>query len=144
MEAEELFQRGTELLLAKDMDAFTDLFAPDCTVEFPFAEVTPARLTGREEVRAYLADYPERMDITGFPSVLVHRTTDPSTLVVELTAHGRTVATGEAYEMRYAWVLVVRDGLVAELRDYWSPVRAARASGTVRQLAEALTAEARA
>ncbi|MER5389066.1 nuclear transport factor 2 family protein [Saccharopolyspora sp. NPDC002686] len=144
MEAAELFQRALDLLLAKDMDGFADLFAPDCTVEFPFAENTPARLTGREELRAYLADYPNRMDITGFPSVAVHRTTDPATIVVEFTARGRTVATGADYEMRYASVFVVRDGAFAELRDYWSPVRAARASGALRELADELVGEVRA
>lgn len=129
MEAEELFQRALDLLLAKDMTGFTDLFTPDCTVEFPFAEDTPALLTGREELRAYLADYPDRMDITGFPSVVVHRTADPATIVVEFTAHGRTVSTGAAYEMRYISVFVTRDGAFAELRDYWNPVQAARAAG---------------
>ncbi|MER6991828.1 nuclear transport factor 2 family protein [Saccharopolyspora hirsuta] len=127
---EELFQRALDLLLAKDMDGFVDLFTPDCTVEFPFAETTPARLTGRDELRAYLAEYPARMDITAFPSVLVHRTADPATIVVEFTAHGRTVSTGADYEMRYVSVFVVRDGAFAELRDYWSPVQAARAAGS--------------
>ncbi|MER7013201.1 nuclear transport factor 2 family protein [Saccharopolyspora sp. NPDC000359] len=130
MEAVELFQRALDLLLAKDMDGFADLFTPDCTVEFPFAETTPARLTGRDELRAYLANYPARMDITGFPSVVVHRSTDPATLIVEFTAHGRTVSTGADYEMRYVWVGVVRDGAFAELRDYWNPVRAAQAAGS--------------
>ncbi|MDA3649167.1 nuclear transport factor 2 family protein [Saccharopolyspora indica] len=144
MEAAELFQRALDLLLAKDMTGFTDLFTPDCTVEFPFAEGTAARLTGREELRAYLADYPDRVDITGFPSVVVHRTADPATIVVEFTAHGRTVATGETYEMRYVSVFVVRDGAFAELRDYWSPVRAARAMGALRELADELVGEVRA
>lgn len=137
---EELFQRALDLLLAKDMTGFTDLFTPDCTIEFPFAENTPARLSGRDELRAYLADFPDRVDITGFPSVVVHRTTDPTTIIVELTARGRTVTTGADYEMRYVWVLVVRDGAFAELRDYWSPVRAARAADTLGDLVAELRA----
>ncbi|GAA2814526.1 nuclear transport factor 2 family protein [Saccharopolyspora taberi] len=126
----ELFQRGLRLLLEKDMDGFVDLFAADCTVEFPFAEgESPKRLTGREALRAYLDGYPDRLDITGFPSVEVHRTTDPAMIVAEFTAHGRTVRTGAGYEMRYVVVLTARDGEIQSYRDYWSPVMAARAVG---------------
>ncbi|TDD43191.1 nuclear transport factor 2 family protein [Saccharopolyspora elongata] len=143
MEANQLFEQALDLLLAKDMDGFVDLFAPDCTFEFPFAEGTPERLNGREALREYLADYPQKLDIAGFPSVVVHRTTDPATIVAEFTARGRTVATGADYEMRYVAVIVVRDGAIASYRDYWSPVMGAKASGELADLVTALGGEVR-
>ncbi len=60
---EEIFRRMIDLMLAKDMNAVADLWAPDGIAEFPFAAgSSPRVLRGREEVRAYLAHYPELMD----------------------------------------------------------------------------------
>ncbi|MEV0698797.1 nuclear transport factor 2 family protein [Saccharopolyspora sp. NPDC050389] len=144
MEANQLFEQALDLLLAKDMDGFVDLFAPDCTFEFPFAAGTPERLSGREALREYLADYPQKLDIAGFPSVIVHQTTDPATIIAEFTARGRTVATGADYEMRYVAVIVVRDGAIAGYRDYWSPVMGAKALGALADFVTALGSEVRA
>lgn len=135
----EVFQRMLELLLAKNMDGVADLWAEDGTGEFPFAGPgAPAEVAGRERVRGYLAGYPDRMDVTGIPSAVVHHTRDPETIVAEFTAHGRTVCTGKPYEMRYIAVITVRDGLITRYRDYWSPVEAAVATGTLPDLVTAL------
>ncbi|WP_043632300.1 nuclear transport factor 2 family protein [Nonomuraea candida] len=132
---EETFRRLLDLLLAKDMDAIADLFAQDGTAEFPFAEgSSPTRLTGREAVRAYLAGYPERMDVRAIPSVTVHHTRRPDTIVVEFTAEGRTVRTGEPYRLDYVTVIATRDGLITHYRDYWNPLAAAAAGGGLPEL----------
>ncbi|WP_245645272.1 nuclear transport factor 2 family protein [Pseudonocardia acaciae] len=138
---EETFRRLLELLLDKDMDGIADLWAPDGEAEFPFATGgAPTRLDGREAVRRYLDGYPDRMDVTDIPSVTVHHTQDPDTVVVEFTANGRTVSTDTPYRMDYIAVVTVKDGLIASYRDYWSPVAAARAAGTLPELLAALDA----
>jgi uncharacterized protein len=138
---EETVRRLQELLLAKDMDGIADLWAPDGVAEFPFATAgAPTRLDGREEVRRYLAGYPERMDVTAVPPATVHHTNDPDTIVVEFTAHGRTVRTDTPYRMDYIAVVTVTDGLIIRYRDYWSPVAAAIAAGTLPELLAALGA----
>ncbi|MFR9730383.1 nuclear transport factor 2 family protein [Saccharopolyspora sp. MS10] len=134
----DVIDRFTALLLAKDMAGAIDLLAPDVVFEAPFAAGTPARVDGREGMREYLADYPDRVDITGFPAYAVHRTADPATVIAEFTAEGRTVRTGEPYVMPYIAVLTVRDGLIAHYRDYWSPVLAAKAAGELAVLVEHL------
>lgn len=137
---EEVVRRLLDLLLAKDMDGVAELWAPDSVTEFPFATAgAPTRLAGRDEVRDYLAGYPDVFDVTGFPSMLVHRTGDPATIVAEFTANGRTVRTGEPYEMTYISVITVRDGAITMCRDYWSPVQVARASGDLDGLRKALS-----
>ncbi|QUH05370.1 nuclear transport factor 2 family protein [Saccharopolyspora erythraea] len=137
-----VFDEALRLLLEKDMRAFTELFAADCVLEFPFAEAgSPTRLDSREALWEYLHDYPDRMDIREFPAVEVHRTLDPDTIIAEFTAHGRTVSTGGEYEMRYIAVITVRDGLITRYRDYWSPVMAARAAGELPALVSALREE---
>lgn len=134
---EETFRRLLDLLLAKDMDAIADLWAEDGTAEFPFAAPAPRRLASREEVRGYLAGYPDLMDVRDIPSVTVHRTDRPDTIVVEFTATGRTVRTGEPYRLDYIVVLTVRNGLITRYRDYWNPLAAAAASGTLPDLLDA-------
>ncbi|MCT2593007.1 nuclear transport factor 2 family protein [Streptomyces sp. N2-109] len=132
---EETFRRLLDLLLAKDMDAVADLWAEHGTAEFPFAtEDSPRRLAGREAVRGYLAGYPELMDVRAIPAVTVRHTEEPDTLVVEFTAHGRTVRTGEPYQLDYITVVTVRDGLIVHYRDYWNPLAAASAAGTLPEL----------
>ena len=141
---EEVFRHGLELLLAKDMDGFADLWTEDGTMEFPFAAAgSPERLDGREEVRRYLAHFPQMVDYREFPSVTVHRTLDPEVIVVEFGAGGRIVSTGEPFEMRYVAVITARRGRIVSYRDYWSPIMAAAAMGELPAFASALAEQAR-
>jgi ketosteroid isomerase-like protein len=139
---EETFRRLLDLLLAKDMDALADLWADDGTAAFPFAEgASPRRLDGREAVRDYLAGYPEHMDVRSVPTITVHHTQQPDTIVVEFTAHGYTVRTGEPYRLDYITVVTTRDGLITRYRDYWSPLAAAGAAGMLPELLGSLRPE---
>ena len=140
---EEVFRRGLELLLTNDMDGFADLWAKDGTMEFPFAAPgSPERLDGREEVRRYMAGFPQMVDYREFPSVAVHRTLDPEVIVVEFGARGRIVRSGKPFEMRYVAVITAREGRIVSYRDYWSPIMAAAAMGELPALASALAEQA--
>jgi ketosteroid isomerase-like protein len=122
----ELVERALHLLLLHDMAAFADLWAENGVLEFPFAQPgAPQRLEGRAAVREYLRGYPDVVDVREIPERVVHRTEDPDVLVVEFTAGGVVVATGEPYSMRYIAVITVRDGEIRHYRDYWSPAAAA-------------------
>jgi uncharacterized protein len=122
MTPRELLDQAQELLLAKDMSGFADLWATDGTMEFPFAPPGwPARLDGREAVREYLSGYTAVFDIKRFSAQTVHETTDPEVIVVEMEVEGVMVGTGETYQRRYISVITVRDGNIVGYRDYWSP-----------------------
>ncbi len=139
---EETFQQLLELLLNKEMDAVADLWAPDGTAEFPFAAGSLRRqLVGREAVRGYLAGYPDLMDVQAIPAVTVHRTEQPATILVEFTAEGRTVRTGKPYRLDYVTAVTTEQGLITRYRDYWSPLAAASAAGTLPELLAELRAE---
>lgn len=136
---EETFRRMIGLMLAKDMNAVANLWAADGIAEFPFAAgSSPRVLRGREEVRAYLAPYPELMDMREVAALAVRPTDRTDTVVVEWTATGRTVATSRPYRLDYIVVLTVRDGLITLYRDYWSPLSAAAAAGGLAGLIDSL------
>lgn len=139
---EETFRRMLDLMLAKETDAATDLWAEDGIAEFPFAVGTsPRLLTGRDEIRVYMGRLPEVMDMREIPAITVHHTEHPGTAVVEFTATGRTLGTGEPYRLDYIVVITVEDGLITRYRDYWNPVAAASATGTLPELLDALRSE---
>lgn len=138
----EVFRRLLDLMLVKDMDAVAELWAQDGIAEFPFAVgSSPRRLSGREEIRGYLAHYPDLMDMREVVALSVRRTDDPNTGIVEWTSAGRTVRTSEPYRLDYIVVLTLRDGLITLYRDFWSPVAAAQAAGTLPELVEVLDEE---
>jgi len=132
---EETFRRLLELLPAKDMDAIADLWAEHGTAEFPFAVAASSReLVGREVIRGYLAGYADRLDVQEIERASVHHTDRSDTVIVEFTASGRTVRTGEPYRLDYITVVTTEDGLITRYRDYWSPVAVAAATGTLPDL----------
>ncbi|WP_371526399.1 nuclear transport factor 2 family protein [Streptomyces sp. NBC_01283] len=124
--ATDVFTRSLDLLLAKDIDGWVGLWAPDGIFEFPFAlPGAPRRLVGREAVRDYMADYPDHIDLRSFEDLTVHRTDDPETIVVELRGTGRAVATGRPFDMPYIQVVTVQEGRITRFRDYWNGALAA-------------------
>ncbi|MFD8415054.1 nuclear transport factor 2 family protein [Streptomyces sp. NPDC059650] len=119
----DLFRHSLRLLLDKDVPGWVALWAEDGLMEFPFApEGWPARLEGRAAVAAYMRDYPDHIDLHDFPTVRIHRTTDPETIVVEMRGVGRLVATDAPFDMTYIAVVTVRDGRITSYRDYWNPL----------------------
>ena len=136
----DLVDHALSLLLRNDLAGFAGLWAEDGVLEFPFAEEGfPRRLEGRAAVEDYLRDYPDLLQVRGFPERVVHRTTDPDVVVVEITATGIVVATGAPYEMRYIAVITARDGEIRHYRDYWSPAAAAAIMGGAEALNSAFS-----
>ncbi|WP_229372922.1 nuclear transport factor 2 family protein [Umezawaea beigongshangensis] len=135
-------RRLLDLMLAKDTDAVADLWAEDGTAEFPFAAGTsPRRLTGRKEVRDYLASFPQVYDLREISPITVHHTQRPDTVVVEYHANGHSVRTGEPCRMDYIVVITVQDGSITRFRDYWNPLTNAAAAGTLPELLDSLRPE---
>lgn len=119
----DLIPRALRLLLDKDMTGFAGLWAEDGVMEFPFAPPGyPARLEGRAAIEDYLRDYPKMLDVQGFPTQVVHQSTNPDVAVVEFDAEGVVVATGKPYRFSYIAVITVRNGEIVSYRDYWNPL----------------------
>ncbi|NEA56207.1 nuclear transport factor 2 family protein [Streptomyces sp. SID13666] len=119
----DLYRHGLQLLLDKNIPAWTDLWDEDGILEFPFApDGWPKRLEGKAAVAEYMRGYPDHIDLHDFPSVEIHQTVVPETIVVEMRAVGRLVETDGPFEMTYIAVVTVRNGLITGYRDYWNPL----------------------
>lgn len=141
--AHHTIDRLTQALLAHDMSAFADQWAPDGTMSFPFAPPGWPELTGREAVREYLADYTDTVDIRAVTRMTRHDTTDPDTVVLEWAVSGVAVKTGNPYDIGYVAFITVGPGGIVAYRDYWNPLAAAAALGGVDELFAAFDAQAR-
>ena len=118
-----LFRDSLRMLLEKNTSAWVDLWAADGIMEFPFApEGWPQRLEGRDAIAAYIRDYPDHIDLHDIPDLLIHQTSDPRTIVVEMRAVGRLVETDKPFEMKYIAVVTVENGRITSYRDYWNPL----------------------
>lgn len=122
-----VFERLKQSVLDYDMNGQADLYAVDGVLEWPFAPPgLPRRVEGREAIRRLLATLGERAGAAGrqsreYDSVVIHETTDPDTIVVELDVRGES-ASGKLFRLSYIQVLTVRDGQIASFRDYWNPL----------------------
>ncbi|SHE95602.1 nuclear transport factor 2 family protein [Streptoalloteichus hindustanus] len=123
------------LLLAKDMAGFAGLWAPNGTMEFPFAPAgRPRRLDGAAAVREYLRNYTDHLDVHAVTAQTRHETQNPDVLVVEFTVDGVAVRTGRPYQLSYVAVVEVGAEGIVSYRDYWNPLAAAEALGGLDEL----------
>ncbi|CAA9229023.1 MAG: hypothetical protein AVDCRST_MAG83-1774 [uncultured Arthrobacter sp.] len=117
------FRNGVQLLLDKNVPAWVELWAEDGRMEFPFAPTGwPTHLAGKEAIAAYMRNYSDHIDLQDIPDLVVHETSDPATIVVEMRATGRIVTSDSPYDMTYIAVVTVHNGCFSSYRDYWNPL----------------------
>ncbi len=114
--------------IMRDADALAVLFTDDGVFEAPLlpeGHPLPRRLEGREAIRTGMGAYHRHpafqvtADVARSGYVL-HDTPDPDVFVVELD----TVLEGpdgQVTTMSLVQIYRLRDGLIAELRDYFAP-----------------------
>ncbi|MGW7049715.1 nuclear transport factor 2 family protein [Streptomyces avermitilis] len=119
----DLFRHGLQLLLDKNIPAWIDLWADNGVIEFPFApEGWPERLDGKAAIADYMRHHPDHIDLHDFPSVAIHQTSDPDTIVIEMRGTGRLVKSDAPFDMPYIAVVTIENGLITHYRDYWNPL----------------------
>jgi uncharacterized protein (TIGR02246 family) len=126
----DVYARYQQAVLDNSPDGIADLFAPDGLFEYGFTVPgMPERMAGREEVRRVLRGMLGRFRFEQYQNVRIHQATDPEILVIEHEIAGTIVATGRPHVMSYIYVLRVRDGQIAHLRDYADLLAAAELTG---------------
>ena len=108
--------------VTRDIDGWIECFAADGIMEWPFRlKGVPARLEGREAIRAAVAPVWERATkanrrILGHENVVFHQTTDPEIAIVEFDIVCETVR--GPFRQTVVYLLRVRSGRVLLLRDF--------------------------
>src|ERR1700675_120775 len=126
-----LLQRHIQTLV-EDNAQWQTLIADDILWELPYAPAIghPARLSGREEVVRHVTWFLGAVENFRFFDLRVHAFADPDGAVAEVKAEGLIKATGRIYRQEYVLFLRAAGGKIASLREYFDPVRAARALDT--------------
>ena len=87
----------------------------------------PARLTGRGEVMRHVNWFRGAVENFRFFDIRVYAFADPEAAVAEFKAEGLIKPTGRIYRQDYVLFLRAVTGKIAFLREYFDPVRAAKA-----------------
>ena len=129
--ASDLLQQHIQTLV-DDSARWQTLIADDLLWELAYAPALghPARLTGREEVTRHVNWFRGAVENFRFFDIRVYAFADPQAAVAEFKAEGLIKPTGRIYRQDYVVFLRAVAGKIAFLREYFDPVRAARALDT--------------
>jgi uncharacterized protein len=129
--ASDLLQRHFQTLV-NDNTQWQTLIADDILWELAYAPAIghPARLSGREEVVRHVTWFLGAVEDFRFFDLKVYTFADPEGAVAEVKAEGLIKPTGRIYHQDYVLFLRAAGGKIAFLREYFDPVRAAKALDT--------------
>jgi ketosteroid isomerase-like protein len=126
-------------LLNRHFQTFVDdngqwqtLIADDILWELAYAPTIghPAQLLGRAMVVRHVTWFLEAVEDFRFFDLKVYPFADPEGAVAEAKAEGRIKPTRRLYQQDYVLFLRAAGGKIAFLREYFDPVRAAKALDT--------------
>ena len=126
--ASDLLERHLQTLV-RDPEQWQTLIADDIVWELAYAPAIghPARLTGREEVMRHVTWFLGAVESFRFFDVRLYAFADPQGAVAEVKAEGLIKPTGRMYHQDYVLFLRAAGGKIVFLREYFDPVRAAKA-----------------
>ena len=129
--ASDLLHRHIQTLV-EDHTQWQTLIADDLVWELPYAPAIghPARLSGRDEVVRHVTWFLGAVEQFRFVDLQVYPCADPDAAVAEVKAEARIKPTGRLYQQEYVLFLRAVGGKIAFLREYFDPVRAAKALDT--------------
>src|SRR5258705_13463642 len=126
-----LLERHLQTLVA-DPEQWQTLIADDIVWELAYAPALghPARLSGREEVMRHVAWFLGAVEDFRFFDLRLYAFADPQGAAAEVRAEGLIKPTGRIYRQDYALFLRAAGSKIVFLREYFDPVRAAKALDT--------------
>ena len=127
----DLLQRHIQTLVG-DHEQWQTLIADDIVWELAYAPAIghPARLSGREEVMHHVTWFLGAVENFRFFDVRLYAFADLTGAVAEVKAEGLIKPTGRIYRQDYVVFLRAAGGKIVFLREYFDPVRAAKALDT--------------
>ena len=129
--ASDLLQQHIQTFV-DDNERWQTLIADDLLWELAYAPAIghPARLSGREEVVRHVSWFLGAVENFRFFDIRVYAFVDPQAAAAEFKAEGLIKPTGRIYRQDYVVFLRAVGGKIAFLREYFDPVRAAKALAT--------------
>jgi uncharacterized protein len=126
--ASDLLQQHIQTLVDDNVQWQT-LIADDLVWELVYAPSLghPAQLTGRAEIMHHVTWFLGAVENFRYFDVRLHAFADPDSVVAEAKAEGLIKATGRIYRQDYVIFLRAVGSKIAFLREYFDPVRAAKA-----------------
>jgi uncharacterized protein len=126
--ASDLLEQHIHTLVA-DNAKWQTLIADDVLWELAYAPALghPARLSGRAEVLRHIGWFLGAVENFKFLDVRVYPFADPQAAVAEFKGEGLIKSTARIYRQDYVLFLRAASGKIAFLREYFDPVRAAKA-----------------
>jgi uncharacterized protein len=115
-----------------DNTQWQTLIADDILWELAYAPALghPAKLSGRDEAVHHAKWFIGAVENFRFFDLKLYVLTDPEGSVAEVKGEGLIKATGRIYSQDYVVFLRASGGKIAFLREYFDPVRAAKALNT--------------
>jgi uncharacterized protein len=126
----DLLQRHLQTLVG-DPPQWQTLIADDIVWELAYAPALghPARLSGRQEVLRHVAWFLGAVENFRFFDARLYAFADPQGAAAEVKAEASIRQTDRIYRQEYVLFLRAAAGRIVFLREYFDPVRAARALG---------------
>lgn len=90
----------------------------------------PPRLSGRVEVMRHVSWFLSAVENFRFSELRLHPMAEPDSAAAEIHAEALIKETGRTYRQEYVVFLRSKAGKITHLREYFDPVRAAKALGT--------------
>jgi len=124
----ELLEKHIQSLVA-DNEQWQKLIADSIVWELAYAPALghPARLSGRAEVVRHVTWFLGAVENFRFFDINVYSFADPQAAVAEFKGEGLIKSTGRMYLQDYVVFLRAAGGKIAFMREYFDPVRAAKA-----------------
>jgi ketosteroid isomerase-like protein len=129
--ASDLLRRHFEVFVQDDPQ-WSELIADDILWQLAYAAAIghPQRLSGRDEVLNFVSWFRGAVESFRFFDLNVYPFADDQAAVAEVKAEGIIKATGRIYRQDYVMFLRCTGGKISFLREYYDPVRAAKALDT--------------
>ncbi len=129
--ASDLLQQHFQTLV-DDNARWQKLIADDILWELAYAPALghPARLSGRNEAVRHATWFVGAVENFRFFDLNVYAIADMQRAVAEVKGEGLIKSTGRMYRQDYVVFLRAADGKISFLREYFDPVRAAKALDT--------------
>jgi ketosteroid isomerase-like protein len=124
LRARTLFERQIDCLRRDDRVAQAKLYADDLVYDFPFAVDRPRHIEGKEAFLAVMRPMWEAVrgravNVVGYREEITE-TADPDSLVAEFTLVVQ--APGGPVDVSFVQFFRTRNGKIAAVREYFSPV----------------------